>query len=280
MASLALVANIIETSASPDTQPKSPLRRVPAQKPPPPGGYHGPLPVELKFNSAPHDRLPGKKPPPPGGRPGQQSSGSKPVLDGTMCGLDTPTAKNWKENQADIAKWFKTQYNDYLQDYKYQNIALFLRDRWAPKAVSSGLFCDSIGACSIASCLNLIDDDGTNQHDRQMALYVFEQIAGIDHLFDLVDEVVNRAISDVLHRSNRFVDEFSSAPRIKNALKDELKREQIGMAIASALGLVVAGGAGFLPDSQAATRASTVMIVSITSRLIDVTSINIWLLSR
>ncbi|KAJ4992722.1 hypothetical protein SVAN01_01768 [Stagonosporopsis vannaccii] len=242
--------------------PEGRLERIPGLKP-------LPLDNSTAFPVAKFALAGERRPRPKPGTPGIPSHDPQDVqgrLDGSMCGLDTPSKANWNANRDDIAQWFQKEFEDYKADPTYENIALFLRDRWAPTTVSSNLFCDSIGACNIASCKNLVDDDGTNRHDRQMALYVFEQLANAAHLFQAVEREFSGAIEKVLRRKNALIEDFSSAPRIEKALKNQLRREELTMQIFQALGLMVNGvfgiaGAAALPGA-AMTAAATNMVVS------------------
>ncbi|KAJ4362204.1 hypothetical protein N0V95_001448 [Ascochyta clinopodiicola] len=216
--------------------------RVPAIKPPPPSGTSSFDTEEIDIALQEHQSE--KKLPRWGENPGELQD-TPEGSNGTMCGLDRPTTENWDANREEIAKWARREYNDFSNSGS-DNFALFLRNRWAPNALTSGLFCDALGRCSIGSCTNLVPDDGSNQLDRQMALYVFEQISMADHLLQMVHKQFTDVMNNILHRSDQIVEEFSSAPRIEQAMKDELKREHLGMAVGTSLGLVVAGGFGFM----------------------------------
>ncbi|KAJ8111949.1 hypothetical protein OPT61_g5574 [Boeremia exigua] len=152
-----------------------------------------------------------------------------------MCNLKTPLLETWMEDCDEIGNWTVIEYDGSLRDPNYKNFARYLRDKWTPSAVPSSMFCNALGLCSIGSCLNLVPDDGTNQHDRQMALYVFEQVANIDYLFKAVDKQLHNAVSN------------------------------IGMAIGTALALAVSVGFGFLPAIAAVPGA---IISSVTATTI------------
>ena len=100
------------------------------------------------------------------------------TIDASMCGLETPSRENWEANNDDIMKWVSIEFDVFSNNGEYgygaDNFPRFLRKRWAPKAVNSAMFCNGIGKRSISTCLNLIEDNGENHHDRQMALHVFE----------------------------------------------------------------------------------------------------------
>lgn len=257
VAVLALFSLLPFTLALKTTLPDGRVIRVPAVKPLS-DGSPPPFPVNHVVARA---RLPKPKPAPSGHPQESQTS-----LDGSMCGLITPSKENWEANQAEIGLWFEKQFNDYKADPHYQNIALFLRDRWAPYTVSSSLFCDSVGTCSIGTCKNLIEDDGTNGHDRQMALFVFEQLANAAHLFRAVEKQFDYAISKVLRHSDTIIEEFSSGPRVQNALEYQLKREQLAVEIFIALALTASAFVGFFPVFAVEGAAMTVAIANMMVR--------------
>lgn len=253
----ALHISALRTTTTPDGR----VIRIPGSKP-------APLDVSsslksINDNITGRERLPKPKPSSVNGRPDESQEGS---IDGFMCGLESPTAESWKANQDDISEWVTAQYYDYL-DHTHNSFALFLRDRWAPDVLGSGLFCDAVGSCSIVSCSNLIPDNGENHHDRQMALFIFEFIANYDHLLSLVRKASDDVINHILHRSDQLVEDFSSAPRIEKALKDELKKEQIGLAIATSLGLVISGGVGMIAGGPGAAAASATVALVVSPRL-------------
>jgi hypothetical protein len=111
------------------------------------------------------------------------------------------------------------------------------------------MFCDSVGSCDIASCLNLIDEGiVASHHDRQMALYVFEWLANTDHVFAVIDKKLQERFQGLINNSDRIVDEFSSAKRIQDAAQKEYKEKslglQIGLSLALVAGVVATIGAG------------------------------------
>jgi hypothetical protein len=188
----------------------------------------------------------------PSGKPNGREHSTIP---GSMCGLDTPSKENWEANQDEILEWASNQFEDFLNDgERDENFPQFLRKRWAPNAVNSALFCDGVGQCSISTCLNLVAD---NQHDNQMALHVFEWIANYDHLYAMMDKLLGDVMNNVLHGSDRLVDEFSSANRIQKAKERQLKKRRLIEVIAAALGLGASGAAGFLPGDPAGVSTGT-----------------------
>ncbi|KAH6620388.1 hypothetical protein C7974DRAFT_426554 [Boeremia exigua] len=221
--------------------------RIPGLKP----NAHGNISTStaVNINIARRGRRPGQKP----GSASSVSQGPKVPVTGKMCGLDTPTAESWDANREAICEWYLKQHDDYIMDPNYANVMRFLRDRWAPNLVGSSLLCDGVGACSIGTCRNLVDDNGTNGHDRQMALYVFEQAANAVHLLQATGKQFTDSMNTAMHNSDSVVDEFSSAPRIEKALKDEAKKEKIALAIVQSLGLAISGGFGFAPKMVSAS---------------------------
>jgi hypothetical protein len=237
----------IATKTLPDGQ----VVRIPASKPLPSHPHAG----NLKFG---RDRAPKPKPKPFGqpGSPAPPTStpgASVPSLWNKQGGLDRPSAEGFKKEKGDIVAWFKKEYNAFLTLPKdsYPNFVLYLQQKWAPKALSSGTFCDSVGSCDIASCLNLVDEgivveDGkvASHHDRQMALYVFEWLANTDHVFAVIEKKLQETLQGIINNSDRLVDEFSSAQRIQDAAQKEYKERTPGLQIGTFLGLVAGGVAG------------------------------------
>lgn len=191
----------------------------------------------------------------PNDKPAPHNSNFNPA-----CGLEIPTPEIWKRDHKKISIWFEKQYQDYLDDPYSRSIALYLRNKYAPKAAPSSEFCDMVGACSINSCLNL--NEAVSLEDRQMAYQVFEQISGIAHLFQSVDKAVHDAGSYMLGRSNEFVVRFSSAKRVERALQIRRKREQLGLALAQGLLLITNS---ILTSSVSTLRPSDQLAVSLTT---------------
>ena len=189
-----------------------------------------------------------------------------------QCGLERPSAKGFREQKDDIVAWFEKEYNAFLDLPKesHPNFVLYLQQKWAPKALSSGIFCDSVGSCSIFSCLNLIDkgsdlgDGGSaSDHDRQMALYVFEWLANTDHVFAEVEKKLQEGLQELINTSDRFVDEFSSAKRIQDAVQKEYKERNLGLQIGLSLALVAGGVAGVAGGAAAGASAAINLIVGL-----------------
>jgi hypothetical protein len=95
------------------------------------------------------------------------------------------------------------------------------------------------GMCSIGSCSNLNEAD--SHEGRQNSYYVFEQFAGITHLFQNTAKALNDAGNYVMNRGSELVEKFSSAPRIQKSLVERRKREMLGMAVAQGILLFTAG---------------------------------------
>ena len=259
---MALLACVVGTSGiATKTLPDGQVVRIPASKPQP---TH-PHPGNLKFG---RDRKPKPKPK-PSGKPGQPAAptgtpgASSPGLWNDQCGLERPSAEGFREQKDDIVAWFEKEYNAFLDLPKesHPNFVLYLQQKWAPKALSSGLFCDSVGSCSISSCLNLIDKgsnlgdgESASDHDRQMALYIFEWLANTDHVFSEVEKKLQERFQELINTSDRMVDEFSSAKRIQDAVQKEYKERTLGLQIGLSLALVAGGvaGVGAAPAASAA----------------------------
>ena len=252
---LALLACAVETSGiATKTLPDGQVVRIPASKPLP----SHPHTSNLKFGP---DRTPKPKPKPssklvpPTGQPASPTGtpgASIPSLWTQQCGLERPSAEGFKQEFEDILAWFQKQYEAFRSFSESDNLGLYLQQIWAPKALSSGMFCDSVGSCNIASCLNLVDE-GTNlgngkyvsHHDRQMALYVFEWFANTDHVFAVMEKKLQDKFQELINTSGRMVDEFSSAKRIQDAAQREYKERSLGLQIGTSLALVIGGIAGF-----------------------------------
>jgi hypothetical protein len=250
---LALLACAVGTSGiATKTLPDGQVVRFPASKPLPPHPHTG----NLKSG---RDRKPKPKPKPSGqlAPPTSTPGASVPSLWNEQCGLERPSAEGFKKRKDDIIAWFKKEYDAFilLPEDSYPNFVLYLQQKWAPKAISSGMFCDSVGSCDIASCLNLIDegiviDKGivASHHDRQMALYVFEWLANTEHVFAVIDKKLQGRFQGLINNSDRIVDEFSSAKRIQDAAQKEYKEKslglQIGLSLALVAGVVATIGAG------------------------------------
>jgi hypothetical protein len=220
--------------------------RVPGRKPPPPSIESSNVHVIRR------DREPGSKPKPKptGGSLNEPNPMETTNIDARMCGLDTPSRENWEANHNEIIKWARDQFNDFLNNGKKDdNFPRHLRETWAPNAVDSAFFCDGIGQCSIATCLSLIEDDGNNHHDRQMALHLFEFFANYDHLYGSMDKLYGDAMNYILHRSDRLVDEFSSAKRIEAAKRAKYKKRRLVEQVIASLGLAANGAMAFIPGT-------------------------------
>lgn len=265
---MALLACVVGTSGiATETLPDGQVVRIPASKPQPTHPH-------TKFG---RDRTPKPKPK-PSGKPGQPAAptgtpgASPPGLWNKQCGLERPSAEGFKESKEDIVAWFEKEYNAFLDLPKesYPNFVLYLQQKWAPKALSSGIFCYLVGSCSIFSCLNLIDkgsdlgDGGfASDHDRQMALYVFEWLANTDHVFAEVEKKLQEGLQELINTSDRFVDEFSSAKRIQDAVQKEYKERNLGLQIGLSLALVAGGVAGVAGGAAAGASAAINLIVGL-----------------
>jgi hypothetical protein len=188
-------------------------------------------------------RLP-RKPPPPSKTPSNPHASTPPPL---SCNLVVPTVKSWEDNKDDIGEFARTHWLRYLEDSSYKTFPLYLRDHFARDLAPSSLFCDTVGACGF-SCQALNPE--LSQHDKQMAYYVFEQIAGVDHLFKSQRIGMQEAASYIDGKIPELIRTYSAAPRIERQLQKKLddrrRNEKLGMAVGSAL-LMLAGGAIAVP---------------------------------
>ncbi|KAF2997405.1 hypothetical protein E8E13_005313 [Curvularia kusanoi] len=181
-----------------------------------------------------------------------------------ICGVERPTEETWKANKGDIVDWFFKQFEDYKDWHKdngnsspnitnNNNIAYFLKERWAPKALPSYFeFCDKIGSCNVGSCLHLVEKNETNQHDRQMALHVFEWLASADGLYKSVADNLDETLRAFRGGSDNFVDEFSTKPRIEFEVEKGLRKKALAAQVGSALRLTATGVGGVVSDAAKA----------------------------
>jgi hypothetical protein len=130
----------IATKTLPDGQ----VVRIPASKPLPSHLHTGNLNFGRDRKPKPKPKPSGQpsQPAPPTGTPGASVSN----LWNKQCDLDRPSADGFKKEKEDIVAWFKKEYDAFLLLPKdsYPNLVLYLQQKWAPKALSSGTFCDSI----------------------------------------------------------------------------------------------------------------------------------------
>jgi hypothetical protein len=158
------------------------------------------------------------------------------------CGLFVPRAEVWQGYHRLLVPFVQRNREEFMNNAATKSFAIFLRDKYAPNASPSSLFCDVIGQCSIGSCINLSNDFSTEE--RQLAYLVFEQIAGIDHIMQVSARATETAGLYTLGRVGWLVDNLSSARRIEQALKTKATARKIGMAGGSAFGLMASGSLG------------------------------------
>lgn len=196
-----------------------------------------------------------RKPPP---RSTYKASAPEPTSLQQGCGLQVPTAQSWAQNLPAIRAWIEGHWDPFLSNPLYKNFPNYLRDQYAPSLTPSSVFCDTIGACSLFSCMNLKADLPT--HDKQMAYFVFEQIAGLDHLYSSMRTGLGESAAYMTNRIPALVDRYSSVSRIQQHLEDERKKELLGLAIGSSVLLMAGGMAGMVatfPAIGAVTTASS-----------------------
>ncbi|RMZ69387.1 hypothetical protein GMOD_00006181 [Pyrenophora seminiperda CCB06] len=115
-----------------------------------------------------------------------------------------------------------------------------MRDQFAPDLLLSQLLCDTGGACSLVSCKLLKED--LSEEDKQMALYVFEQISGFHHQCTSMQTGLRNSGDYVFNAIPELVSTYSSATRIQVTIKNYRKKKEIDTSITS--GMIFFAGQG------------------------------------
>jgi len=191
-----------------------------------------------------------RKPPP---RSTYKVSAPAPTSLQPCCGLQVPTAQFWAQNLTVIRAWVEDHWDRFLSNPLYKNFPNYLRDQYALSLTPSSVFCDTIGACSLFSCMHLKAD--LPMYDKQMACYVFEQIAGLDHLYSSMRTGLGESAAYMANRIPALVDKHSAVSRIQQNLEDERKKEMLGLAIGSSVSLMAGGVGGVLSAGAGAGAA-------------------------
>ncbi|KAF2850429.1 hypothetical protein T440DRAFT_530497 [Plenodomus tracheiphilus IPT5] len=201
------------------------------------------------------------KPPPPGETSSSSVNNLQHHAFDKACGLEKPTAENWKRDHDKIVAWIDIQYANYRADKGYNSFFLYLLAKWAPSTAPSMGRCDLLGDCTVGTCLNF----NTSQplEDRQRAYQVMEQISGIHHLYINLYRALVEAAQYILNRSNELVTNFSSAAKVERALADEARKRKLNLAIAQALLLVVDSLVGGLISKDSAEIKATKLAVDL-----------------
>ncbi|KAI4906435.1 hypothetical protein J4E90_010509 [Alternaria incomplexa] len=185
-----------------------------------------------------------RKPPPMQGPGGYVSV---PSYSSDSCGLVTPTAEIWRQHLPSIQVFAAAHWSGYLNNPGYNSFPHYLRDKLAPSVAPSASYCDTVGGCSF-SCQAL--NPSLSRHDRQMAYFLFEQIAGVDHLYKSLREGLQEGAMYADGQVPSLVARYSAASRISTQIQqeknDHKRQEKLGMAAVSAL-LMMAGGALAIP---------------------------------
>ncbi|KAI4941908.1 hypothetical protein J4E91_010458 [Alternaria rosae] len=185
-----------------------------------------------------------RKPPPTQGPGGYVLV---PTYASNGCGLITPTAETWRQHLPNIKVFAAAYWTGYLNNPSYNSFPHYLRDKLAPNVAPSASYCDTVGGCSF-SCQAL--NPSLPQHDRQMAYFLFEQIAGVDHLFKSLHLGLQEGAMYADGQVPSLVQTYSAASRISTQIQqeknDHKRNEKLGMAVVSGL-LMMAGGALAIP---------------------------------
>ncbi|KAF2438143.1 hypothetical protein P171DRAFT_526394 [Karstenula rhodostoma CBS 690.94] len=189
--------------------------------------------------ASPARRPPPAKPLPPSTVEG--SSGSS-IGDGQIarityhksCGLDVPTRAAWEEGKGkEVGAWSEVEWLGYLNARDYGSFPLYLRDKFAPDAPPSTMVCDGIGPCTIGTCLNI--DKNLSFHDRQMAYYVFEEMATIAHYSEALRRSITDATSYQQGTMKINVEIFTSSKYMEDKLMERKKQEEAAMSAVTAI---------------------------------------------
>lgn len=152
------------------------------------------------------------------------------------CGLDIPSRVSWEAGIKDsFPAWASATYDAYIQDQRYSSFPQFLRDRMAPDTVPNGLFCDGVGECSLASCLNL--DAKLPRSERQNAYYPFEGFASIAHMYEATPRSIH--LNYQRGRVHELVVDFTSAKRLQRVAVEREKTDGVIKGVVTASLLVV-----------------------------------------
>jgi hypothetical protein len=184
------------------------------------------------------ENLERKPPPPPGSKPGNYL----PTKLYLSCGFAPPTAESWKANLPAISAWIDEKWIDFLWNDLYSSFPEYMRDTFAPGQSPGSMFCDGLGACSITHCDHLRKD--LSPHDKQMAFYVFEQLSGINHMYESIHSGLTEAAIYMLNTVDDMVNRYSIAPKIEKQIKEKRKQQKLLMSVFQGLGLMTTGALG------------------------------------
>ncbi|KAF1914053.1 hypothetical protein BDU57DRAFT_332080 [Ampelomyces quisqualis] len=188
-----------------------------------------------------------------------RSSGISVTKFDTGCGLATPNAQEWTANLPAIKIFTEKNYEEFKKDRTQSSFANYLRDKHAPNAAPSAMFCDIVGDCSIGSCLNLNQD--SPKHEQQIAYLVFEQIAGVAHHLQAFEKATSVAGDWIIRQTHPLVKRFSSAEHVEQTLKSQATKEKVAIAIGTAFAILGAGAVsaatiGMLPAAALVPKLS------------------------